>query len=176
MRLLPAVDESAAHGVEFENDVAHGAEQHFALFCQNETAGVAMKQRRAKVGLQRSDLTTYRRLAETQRLAGMGERPSVGGRLEDAQLIPVHERFLGPTRPLRSLTYLPGVVAGISLFGRRPFRFFSGEPALGLERRHAAETGGRDRLAKYVVRNVACSKHALDAGRGRPGRCLNVAV
>ena len=101
MRLLPAVDESAAHGVEFKNHVAHGAEQHFALFGQNETAGVAVKQRRAKVGLQRTDLTTYRRLAETQRLAGMGERPSVGGRLEDAQLIPVHERFPGPTRPLR---------------------------------------------------------------------------
>jgi hypothetical protein len=30
----------------------------------------------------------------------MGERPSVGGRLKDAQLIPVHERFLGPTRPV----------------------------------------------------------------------------
>ena len=101
MRLLPAVDESAAHGVEFKNHVAHGAEQHFALFGQNETSGVAVKQRRAKVGLQRTDLTTYRRLAETQRLAGMGERPSVGGRLEDAQLIPVHERFPGPTGPLR---------------------------------------------------------------------------
>src|ERR1700722_19615450 len=60
-----------------------------------------MKQRRAKVSLQRPDLTTYRRLAETQRLAGMRKRPSVRGRLEDAQLIPVHERFLGPTRPLR---------------------------------------------------------------------------
>ena len=177
MRLLPAVDESAAHSVEFENDVAHGAEQHFALFGQNETARVAMKQRRAKVSLQRPDLTTYRRLAETQRLAGMGERPSVGGRLEDAQLIPVHERFLGPTRPSRfRLTYLAGAVAGISLFGRRPSRFFSGEPALGLERRHAAETGGRDRLTEHVVRDVAGSEHALDAGRGRPGRCLNVAV
>ena len=73
MRLFPAVDELAAHGVEFENDVTDGAEQHFALFCQNEATGMTVKQRRAKVGLQRSDLPTYRRLAETQRLACMGE-------------------------------------------------------------------------------------------------------
>ena len=51
MWLLSAVDESAAHGVEFENHVAHRAQQHFALFGENEAAGVAMKQWRAEVGL-----------------------------------------------------------------------------------------------------------------------------
>ena len=178
VRLLAAVDESAAHGVEFEHDVVHGAEQHFALFGQNEAARVAMKQRRAKVSLERSDLPAYRRLAETQRLARVGERPSVGGRLKDAQLIPVHERFLGPSAAIEtSLTsFASATVAGISLFGRRPFRFFSGEPALGLERRHAAEARGRDRLAEHVVRDVAGGEHALDAGRGRPGRGLDIAV
>src|SRR5271154_1659023 len=59
-----------------------------------------MEQRRAEVSLQCPDLTAHRRLAETQRLARMGERPSVGGRLKDAQLIPIHERFLGPAGPI----------------------------------------------------------------------------
>ena len=103
VRLLPAVDEPTAHSVELEDHVAHGAEQHFALLGQNEAAGMAMKQRRAEVGLQRPDLSADRRLAEAQRLARMGERPSVGGRLKDAQLIPIHERFLGPAGPIAIL-------------------------------------------------------------------------
>ena len=102
MRLLAAVDEARAHGVELEDHVAHGAEQHFSLLGENESAGVAVKQRRAEVGLERSDLPAYSRLAEAQRLARMGERPSVGGRLKDAQLIPIHERFPGPAGPSRS--------------------------------------------------------------------------
>src|ERR1700721_377924 len=74
------------------------------------------------------------------------------------------------------VTYLPGAIAGLFLFGRRPFRFFSGEPALGLERRHAAEAGRRDRLTEHVVRDVAGGEHALDASRRRTGRSLTVAV
>ena len=64
VRLLTAVDEARAHGVELEDYVAHGAEQHFALFSQNESAGMAMKQRRAEVGLQRPNLAADRRLTE----------------------------------------------------------------------------------------------------------------
>ena len=115
VRLLPAVDEARAHGVELEDHVAHGAEQHFALLGENESARVAMKQRRAEVSLERSDLTADRRLAEAQGLAGMGERPSVGGGLKDAQLIPVHERFLGPMRPSRPCS------SSLDDAGRRPY-------------------------------------------------------
>ena len=96
-----------AHGVELEDHVAHGAEQHFALLGQNEAASVAMKQWRAEVGLQRSDLPADRRLAEAQRLARMRKRPSVRGRLKDAQLIPIHERFLGPAEPLQYCAFIP---------------------------------------------------------------------
>src|SRR5215468_7781206 len=71
MRLLAAINEPATHRVELENDIAYRAEQHFALLGQNEAAGVAMKQGRAEVGLQRSDLPANGRLAEAQRLARM---------------------------------------------------------------------------------------------------------
>ena len=96
VRLLPAVDQPAADRVELENHVAHRAEQHFALLGQDEAARVAMEERRAEVGFERSDLTADGRLAQAQRLAGVGERPGVGGGLKDAQLVPVHERSLGP--------------------------------------------------------------------------------
>ncbi len=95
VRLLAAVDEARAHGVELEDDVAHRAEQHLALLGQDEAAGVAMKQGRAEVGLERADLTADGRLAETQRLARMRERARVGGGLKHPQLIPIHRRFPG---------------------------------------------------------------------------------
>ena len=96
MRLLPAVDEPAAHRVELENHVAHGAEQHLALLGQDQAAGMAMKKRRAEVGFQRADLAADRRLAQAQRFAGVGERPGVGGGLKNAQFVPVHGRSLDP--------------------------------------------------------------------------------
>ena len=39
---------------------------------------------------QRPDLPADRRLAEAQRLAGMGERSGVGGRLKNPQFVPIH--------------------------------------------------------------------------------------
>ena len=72
------------------------AEQHFALLGQDEAARMAMKQRRAEIGFERADLTADRRLAEAQRLAGVGERPRVGGGLKNAQLVPIHRRFPWP--------------------------------------------------------------------------------
>ena len=63
-----------------------------------------------------------------------------------------------------------------SLFGRRPLWFLRGEPALGLKRSHAPETGGSDRLTEYVVGDVAGSEYTLYAGRCRAGRRLNIAV
>ena len=100
-RLLAAVDQPAAHRVELEDDVPHRAEQHFALFGEDQAARVAMEQRRAEVGFERADLPADRRLAQAQRFAGVGERAGVGGRLENAQLVPVHDVSPGPCR-LRS--------------------------------------------------------------------------
>ena len=96
VRLFPAVDEPAAHGVELQNDVAHRSQQHFALLGQNEAASMAMKQRRAEVGLERPNLTADRRLAEAQGLACVRERSRVRGGLKNAQLIPIHRRFPWP--------------------------------------------------------------------------------
>src|SRR5689334_17906181 len=63
-----------------------------------------------------------------------------------------------------------------TLFGRGPLWFLRGEPALGLKRSHASETGGRDRLTEYVVGDVAGGEYTLYAGRCRAGRRLNVTV
>ena len=93
VRLLAAVDEAAADRVELQNHIAHRAEQHFALLGEDEAARVAVKKRRAEVLFQRADLAADRRLAQAERFAGVGERAGVGGRLENAQLVPVHERF-----------------------------------------------------------------------------------
>ena len=41
-----------------------------------------------------------------------------------------------------------------------------GQPAFGVERRHAAAAGRGDRLAIIIVGHVAGGKHALDAGVG----------
>ena len=98
MRLLAAVDEPATDGVELQHHVAYRAEQHFALFGQNESPRVAMEQRRADVGFQRPDLTADRRLAQAQRLACVRERARVGGGLKHAQLVPIHRRFPGRLR------------------------------------------------------------------------------
>ena len=78
----------------------HRAEQHLALFGQDEAAGMAVEERRAEIVFERADLAADRRLAQAQRLAGVGEGAGVGGRLKDAQLVPVHGR--SPPSPNRS--------------------------------------------------------------------------
>ena len=50
-----------------------------------------------------------------------------------------------------------------------------GEESLGLERRHAAHSGGGHRLAVDVVGDVAGRKHAGHRGRGRVRRGHDVA-
>ena len=111
----------------------------------------------------------------------MGERPGVGGRLKNSQLVPVHRRFLrGPALlclwrhrfAAASGALRPNLFCRLSLSRRLPRR----EPALGLERRHAAEPGGGHRLAEDVVGDVAGGEHAFNAGRRRAGRGLNISV
>ena len=90
VRLFAAVDQAAADRLQLEHDVLHRAEQQFALFGQDQAARVAVEQRRAEILFERADLAADRRLAEAERLAGMGERAGVGRRLENAQLVPIH--------------------------------------------------------------------------------------
>ncbi len=165
MRLLPTIDEAAADGIELEDYITHGAEQHFSLLGENEAARMTMKQWRAQVSFQSSNLTAYRRLAKAQGLARMRKRPSVSGRLKDAQLIPIHDVSSARAGLWCTSRFFGRDGCRLPLFGGRPFWLPSGKPALGLERGHAAETGGGDRLAEDVIGDVAGGEHALDAGR-----------
>ena len=93
---------------EFELDqhVAGGAEEILALLGQDQAAGMAMEEGDAEILLKRAHLPAHRRLAHVERLAGMGERAGLRGRLENAELVPVHSgrRLLRqmPCRPLRA--------------------------------------------------------------------------
>ena len=193
MRLFAGVDQPAAHRVELEHDVLHRFVQHFALLGENEAAGVAMKERRAEVLFERADLPAHRGLAQAQRLAGVGEGTGVGRGLKNAQLVPVH-RFLSGTPGhshggLRlgnrdagardgefAISRVRLAVFCARLLRRRARGLLRGEPAFGLERRHAAEAGGGDRLAEDIVRDVAGGENAFDARRGRAGARQHVAV
>ena len=64
----------------------------FALLGEDQAAGMAMKQRDAEILLKPAHLPGDRRLAHIQRLAGVGEGPGLRGRLEDAELVPIHRR------------------------------------------------------------------------------------
>ena len=52
MRLFTAVHEVAAHRVELEHHILHGAEQQFALLGQDQAARVAMEQARFRAPAQ----------------------------------------------------------------------------------------------------------------------------
>ena len=68
-----AVGELGARGLELHEHFMRGAVQHLALFGQDQAAGMAVKQRDRKLGLQRRNLARYRRLRQAEPLAGMGE-------------------------------------------------------------------------------------------------------
>src|SRR5580704_10566086 len=61
-------------------------------------------------------------------------------------------------------------------FRHGPYITLLGKPALGLNRRHAAETGRGHCLAVNVVGDIACREYARHARRGREGRRLDVAI
>ena len=77
------------HG-ELGEDLARRAVEQLALLGQDQSARVAVEQRHAQALLERADLAAHRRLAEIQRLAGMGEAAGLGDGMEDPQLVPIH--------------------------------------------------------------------------------------
>src|SRR6266403_3520359 len=99
---------------------------------------MAVKQRNAQAFLKRADLPAYRRLAEIQRFASMGETSRLCHGMEYPQLIPIHCHFpwSAPTEPARPL------------FGRTRIHGFllCREKLFRLKRGHAAHPRGGDRL------------------------------
>ena len=103
----------------------HRLAQHLALLGENQSARVAMEKRRAKLVFERANLTADRRLAQAKGFAGMSEGTGLGGRLENAQLIPVHHALRRAPPPIGRASLLespPGArsrlfpLAGISAF------------------------------------------------------------
>jgi hypothetical protein len=103
MRLVAAVSQARLHGRQFQHHVAHRAQQHLALFGEDEPARMPVEQRHFEILLERAHLTADGGLAEPQRLAGMGEGASVRGGLKDPQLVPIHDQSslrACPARPI----------------------------------------------------------------------------
>ena len=67
------------------------AVEQFALLGEDQAAGMAVEQRHLQAVFQGRDLAAHRRLAEVQQLAGMGEAARLRHRVEDAQLVPIHD-------------------------------------------------------------------------------------
>ncbi len=89
--LLLAVLDAGAGGLEALGHGAGRIEQELALLGQDQAAGVAVEERGRERLLQPADLPADGGLRQAQRLAGMGERARVRDRVEDAQLVPVHD-------------------------------------------------------------------------------------
>ena len=53
---------------------------------------MAMEQWNIQFAFERADLPAYRRLAQAQRIAGMGETARFGRQIEDPDLVPIHRR------------------------------------------------------------------------------------
>ena len=95
VRPLLAVGQLGARGFELHEDVVRRMVQQLALLGQDQAAGVAMKQRDAELLFERGDLPRYRRLRQSELLAGVREAAGFGGSMKDLELIPVH---IGPDK------------------------------------------------------------------------------
>ena len=73
VRPLAIVRQPHARRIELLPDILDRAKQDFALLGQDQAARMAVEQRHPEVLLQSADLSADGRLAQAQRLAGMGE-------------------------------------------------------------------------------------------------------
>ena len=94
VRPLAAVGELGARGLELHEDFVRRAVQQFALFGEDQSARMAVKQRHRQFAFERRNLARHRRLRQAELLAGMGEPAGLGRGVEDLQLVPVH-RLVG---------------------------------------------------------------------------------
>ena len=102
VRPLAAVGQLCARGFELHEHVVRGVMQEFALLGEDESAGVAVKQRHAELLLERRHLPRHRRLRQTELLAGVREAAGFGGGVENLELVPVHAH-----RVLKALAVIP---------------------------------------------------------------------
>ena len=90
VRPLTAVGELGARRFQLHEHFMRCAVEHLALLGEDQAARVAVKERHRQFGFQRRDLARYRRLRQTQPLAGMGEGASLRRGVEHLQLVPIH--------------------------------------------------------------------------------------
>ena len=170
-RLLGGFGQPRSGCIELEQHLVGGAEELVALLGEDETAGMAVEEGNAEILLQRAHLPAHRRLAHVEVLTGMGERPGLCGRVEDAQLVPVQHR--SPATRARPWTrrYPPPPI-------RSSHRRLGGhrQELLRLQRGHAALSGGGHGLAEGVVGDVAGGKDAGNAGDRRVRRRPHIVV
>src|SRR4029078_2126274 len=87
---LLAVGQLGPGGLKLHEYVVRGVVQQFALLGENESAGVAVKQRHAEFLFERRNLPRHRRLRQSELFAGMGKAAGVGGRVKDLEFVPIH--------------------------------------------------------------------------------------
>ena len=67
------------------------AEQHLALFGEDQAARMTMEQRDIEFLLERADLPAHRRLRQPEFMSGMGEAAGIRHGVKYPELVPVHE-------------------------------------------------------------------------------------
>ena len=121
MRTHAAVRQAHTRRLELLGHVSHRAKQGLALFRQDQAAGMAMEQRRLQVLFKGADLPADGRLAQTERVARVGERTGVRHRVKNPQLVPVHSPLLvGPVleRPVSDPPNYPCAARWLSAAAR----------------------------------------------------------
>lgn len=94
---------------ELKENVMRGAVQQFALFGQDQTAGMAMEQLDADILLQCADLAADGGLGQVQFVGRMRERSRFGSRVKNTQLVPVQWHAASPHRLYHSAATATGM-------------------------------------------------------------------
>ena len=90
-RPLARLDEAGAGGLEPHPHVARRPEQQVALLGQDQAAGMAVEERGLQLALEGADLPADRGLAEAEIVPGAREAASFGDRIENPDLVPIHD-------------------------------------------------------------------------------------
>ena len=88
-RLVGVLGQLDLDAFQLHQNFMGGAIEDFALFGEDQAAGMAMEQLDADILLQRRDLAADGRLGKVQLVGRMGERSRFRRRMENAQFVPV---------------------------------------------------------------------------------------
>ena len=130
VRALAAVGQLGARRFQLHEYVVCGAIEQLALLGENEPAGMAMEQRHREFLFQRAHLARNRRLRQSELFARMGEAARFGGRVEDLQFVPIHDRSRSRVRN--------SLLAGCAGGGHEPGTFRRCNPVPLLRNRRSA--------------------------------------